>query len=61
VDISRAWENIKDNIRTYVTENLGCCYYKIINHNLMKSAQNSWIRGRRLNLNGIKNKYQGLV
>jgi hypothetical protein len=50
VDINRAWDNIRENIKILAQESLGYCGTK--HHNV----QNQLIRGSRLNYSGCRNQ-----
>jgi hypothetical protein len=50
--INRAWENIKDNIKTSTKQ--FCKNGTIINHGLMKNVHNFWIKGIRLKCSGYR-------
>jgi hypothetical protein len=38
--MNRAWENIRENIKTSAKESLGITSYSSINHGLMMNVQN---------------------
>ena len=53
-EVNRAWENIKENIKTSAKESLGLHELKQLNPGLMKNAYIFWMKGSRQNCNGYR-------
>jgi hypothetical protein len=54
VDINRAWEIIRENIKISAKESLGYYESKQQSHGLMKNAQNYYIKGNKPNCSGYR-------
>jgi hypothetical protein len=54
VEINTIWETIRENIKISAKESLGYHEPSSISHDLMKDAQNYWIRGNKLNCSGYR-------
>ena len=59
-NINRAWENIKENIKTSAKDSLGLRELSSIKPGLIKNTYIFWMKGSRLNCSGYRIQDKGM-